>query len=72
MMITAILLNGLMGFVMIITYVFSIQNVETQIVDSTAVFPFLGVFEVAVGSRGGAIGMAVPIIILSFCICLSE
>lgn len=71
MMIAAVLLNGIMGLVMIITYCFAIQDVEKQIVDSTAVFPFLGVFEVAVGSRGGAIGMAVPIIILSFCICLS-
>lgn len=72
MMMASIFLNGFMGLVMIITYCFSIQSVQLQIWDSTAAFPFLDVFEVAVGSRGGAIGMAVPIIILSFCICLSK
>ncbi|KYG42556.1 hypothetical protein M433DRAFT_157743 [Acidomyces richmondensis BFW] len=72
MMMASICLNGLMGLVMIITYCFAIQDVQAQVVESTAVFPFMGVFEVAVGSRGGAIGMTVPIIILSFCICLSS
>lgn len=72
MMIMAVFLNGLMGLVLMITYCFAIQDVRTQIVDSTAVFPFMGVFEAAVGSRGGAIGMTVPIIILSFCICMSK
>ena len=71
MMLTTILLNGTMGLVVMITYVFVIQDLETQIVNSTATYPFIDVFEMAIGSRAGAIGMTVPIIVLSICICVN-
>jgi choline transport protein len=72
MMMAAVMLNGTIGFVLIITYVFAIQDVQQQIVDSTAAFPFTGVFEDAVGSREGAVSMTAAVIVLSFCICVSE
>lgn len=71
MMIGTIVLNGILGLVMTVTYVFVIQNVETQIVDSTAVYPFIDVFVVATGSRAGAIGMTVPTVVLSISMCLN-
>ncbi|KAK5131255.1 hypothetical protein LTR08_001160 [Meristemomyces frigidus] len=71
MMVLTVLANGAMGLVMIVTYVFAIQDVEEQIVNSTAVYPFIDVFEVATGSRAGAIGMATPIVILSISMCMN-
>lgn len=70
-MVATIALNGTMGLVIMITYCFVIQNVQAQIVDSTASYPFINVFQVATGSTGGAIGMTVPIIILSISICVN-
>ena len=72
MMFGTIILNGVLGFVMVITYVFVIQNLETQIVDSTSPYPFISVFEVAVGSKAGAIGMTVPVIILLAAACVNR
>ncbi|KAK6437770.1 hypothetical protein LTR95_006042 [Oleoguttula sp. CCFEE 5521] len=46
-------------------------DVETQIVESTAVYPFVDAFTVATGSRAGAIGMTVPIIVLSIAMCFN-
>ncbi|KAF2724292.1 amino acid transporter [Polychaeton citri CBS 116435] len=66
MMIGTVVINGALGFVAIITYMFVIQDVETQILGSTAVYPWIEVFAVATGSTGGAIGMTIPIIIISF------
>jgi len=65
MMMFTILLNGVTGLVMIITYVLSIQSVEEQILGSTSPFPFIGVFQAATNSTAGAIGMTVPIIIMT-------
>ncbi|KAF2715999.1 GABA-specific permease [Polychaeton citri CBS 116435] len=71
MMIGTIVLNGILGLVMTITFVFTIQDVQTQIVESTAVYPFIDVFRVAVGSTAGAIGMTVPMVVLSTSMCLN-
>lgn len=60
-----ILFNGAPGFVAIVTYAFVIQDLQTQIVDSKAAFPWIEVFRQAVGSSVGAIGMTVPIIVVS-------
>ena len=62
MMLGTILLNGVMGFGMIMTYVFVIKNVQTQILEFTSIYPFIEVWEVAVGSRAGAVGMTVPLV----------
>ena len=71
MMIGTILFNGVLGLVVIITYVFSIQDLHAQIVDSTAVFPFIEVFAKATGSTAGAIGMTVPMVVLSTSMCVN-
>jgi amino acid transporter len=51
---------------MSITVNYCIQSVKIQIAESFAVYPFISIFEVAVGSRAGAVGMTVPVVILSF------
>ena len=71
MMMGTVVLNGVLGLVMIISFVFSVQSVEEQIFDSTAVFPFIDVFATAVGSTAGAIGMTVPMIVLSTSMCVN-
>jgi amino acid transporter len=71
MMMGTVILNGLLGFATTVTLVYSIQDVKVQIVDSTAVYPFIDIFAVAVGSHAGAIGMTVPIIVLSISMCLN-
>lgn len=43
-MFLTVLLNGCMGFIAIVTYVASIQNVEEQILNSEDAFPFMRVF----------------------------
>ena len=72
MMVATVGLNGLIGLVFTISFVFVIQNLETQIVQSTSPYPFVGVLEVAVGSKAGAIGMTVPIIILLMSACINR
>ena len=65
MMMAAVVLNGVLGLVMIVTFVYCVQDLQVQIVDSTAVYPFIGVFKDATGSSAAAIGMAVSTVILS-------
>ena len=62
MILGTILLSRVMGSGIITTYVFVIQNVQTQILNSTFVYPFIEVWEVAIGSRAGAVGMTVPLV----------
>ena len=45
---------------------YCIHSVERQIVDSFAVYPFISIFVVAVGSKGGAVGMTALAVVLSF------
>jgi choline transport protein len=71
-MFAAVALNGFIGLGFTITFVFVIQNLETQIVQSTSPYPFVGVLQVAVGSKAGAIGMTVPIIILLAAACINR
>lgn len=71
MMVGTVLLNGLLGFATILTFVYSVQDVEEQVYKSTAVYPFIDIFATAVGSQAGAIGMTVPMIILSISMCLN-
>jgi hypothetical protein len=65
MMISTVILNGALGFVMIITYCFSVQDVEQQIIGSAAPYPFVEIFAVATGSTAGAIGMTMPILLVA-------
>ena len=61
-----ILFNGLTGFASVITYCYVLQSIKLQILGTTAVYPWIAVFKTATGSAAGAVGMTVPIIIVSF------
>lgn len=50
----------------VITYCYVIQNVEVQILGSTAYYPWIEVFTTATGSRAGVVCMAVCITIAAF------
>lgn len=60
-----VFLNGALGFIMIITYCFAIQSVEDQIIASTAPYPFVEIFATATGSTAAAIGMTIPIVLMT-------
>lgn len=60
------ILNGVLALVSIITYMFVIQDIEQQILESTAAYPWVAVFAIATGSNAGAIGMTIPFIVISF------
>lgn len=70
-MMLTVVVNGVLGFAITIIYIFAIQDVDVQIAQSTAVYPFIDVFEVATGSQAAAIGMTVPVIILSISMCMN-
>ena len=68
MMMGTVLLSGLMGFICTVTMSFVLQDIEAQVVGSTAVYPFIDIFRVSVNSTAGAIGMTASIVFLSvFC-----
>lgn len=71
-MLFTVLLNGVLGFISTVTYVACVQNVEREILESTAAFPFITVFATATGSKAGAIGMTVPIIVLAYSMTLNS
>lgn len=71
MMMFTVVLNGVLGLVMIITYVFVIQNVEEQVVMSTAPYPFIDIFVIATNSVAGGIGMTVPIVVMTLSMCIN-
>lgn len=65
MMLGTTLINGALGLIAVITYMLVIQDVEEQILGSASAYPWVGVFEVATGSKAAAIGMTVPFIIIT-------
>lgn len=69
-MITTILLNGLMGFIMIITFCFCITDLPT-LLSLPVAFPFVEVFHSATGSTTGATLMSIVVIVLTMCTCMS-
>lgn len=66
MMLGTTVINGCLGLVAVITYMLVIQDVEEQIIGAGNAYPWIGVFEVATGSKAGAVGMTIPFIIISF------
>ena len=59
------IVNGCLGLAAVITYMLVIQDVEEQILSAGNAYPWIGVFEVATGSKAGAVGMTIPFIIVS-------
>ncbi|RMY59087.1 hypothetical protein D0863_12058 [Hortaea werneckii] len=70
MMVGTVLLNGAMGFVMVVTFAFCITDLEA-VVSSESPFPFVDVFLSATGSRAGTVCMTLIPIILSVCTSLN-
>ncbi|KAF7194035.1 putative amino-acid permease C15C4.04c [Pseudocercospora fuligena] len=65
-MVWSYIVNGLMVFVMLITYCFCLTNLD-QAFDSPTGFPFIAVFEHATGSPGGAVGLTcIQIVLIMF------
>ena len=65
-------LNGALGFIMIVTFCFAIQSVEEQIIMSSAPYPFVEVFATATGSTAAAIGMTVPMVLMTLSMCINS
>jgi choline transport protein len=69
-MVFSVLLNGCLGFGMLIATLFCIGNVETVLASATH-YPFMEIFRQAVGSVSGALTMASLITILNICATIS-
>lgn len=63
-MVFSIMLNGIMGFGMLLAVLFSIGNVE-NVLNSNTGFPFLAIFQQGVSSAGGALAMSAIITTLA-------
>lgn len=72
MMMATILLNGFTGVVVTITVAFIVQDVKTQIVNSTAVYPFIEILRTSIDSTSLATGMTVLFVVLNFFCSLSS
>lgn len=70
MMMGALVLNGALGFVMIITFSFVVQDIPTQILQSESPFPWIGVFATAT-STPWALAMASFIVLINFSACIN-
>ncbi|KAL8900184.1 MAG: hypothetical protein Q9207_005820 [Kuettlingeria erythrocarpa] len=63
---TSILLNGFLGFAMLIAVLFCLGNVEA-ILETPTGYPFMAIFLNATQSTGGATAMAAVIVVLGIC-----
>ena len=63
-MVFSIMLNGIMGFGILLAVLFSIGNVDTVLESSTG-YPFFTIFQQGVSSTGGALAMAAVITTLA-------
>jgi amino acid transporter len=66
-MIWSYLLNGSMGFVMLVTYCFCLTDVDAAL-NSPSKFPYIYVFQSGTGSTGGAVGLTSIIIVLGLAV----
>ena len=70
-MIWTCLLNGTLGFVMLVTFCFCLGNVG-QILSNPDVMPFVQTFYIATNSNAGTSVMTAILIILTICGCISN
>ncbi|TPX21181.1 hypothetical protein DIZ76_015136 [Coccidioides immitis] len=70
-MLGTLALNGIVGFIMLITYVFCIPSSQEALKHSHG-FPFIYVFLQTTGSVGGTTGMTVIIMLLQVCSAVSN
>ncbi|KAI9803960.1 MAG: hypothetical protein M1833_000241 [Piccolia ochrophora] len=69
-MVWTAIINGIMGFVMLVTFCFCMTDVEAALGTATG-YPFLEVFYQVTGSKGGATAMACIIVVLIVCASIS-
>jgi amino acid transporter len=70
-MVWTLILNGVTGFVMLVTYLFVVGDIQ-QITANPIIFPFIEVFLNATGSVGGATAMVVVIMVMQLCAAISN
>lgn len=70
-MVWTLCINGVSGFIMVITFAFCVGNVE-QVLSTSTGFPFIQVFYNATGSKGGTTAMTVIIMAMSICSMISN
>ena len=70
-MIWTVVINGVMGFVMVITFMFCITDLDAAL-DTETGYPYIEVFYYATNSKAAATGMSSILIILATCCCISN
>ncbi|PQE33967.1 choline transport protein [Rutstroemia sp. NJR-2017a WRK4] len=68
-MICTVILNGILGFAMLIAVLFCAGNIEDALQSPTG-FPFIEIFNQATGSISGATGMTVIIVLAQILACI--
>lgn len=70
-MLATVLLNGAMGLVSIITFVLCITDYDSMVANNMAVYPYISIFQQAIGSDIGATLMTTLFVLLNFFAALS-
>jgi choline transport protein len=70
-MISTVILNGIMGFVMVVTFCFCITDLQAALDTSTG-YPFIEVFYAATNSKAGTTVMVLILVLLIVCCCISQ
>ncbi|KIX00815.1 uncharacterized protein Z518_09880 [Rhinocladiella mackenziei CBS 650.93] len=65
-MIWTIVVNGLLGFLMLVTFLYTLGDLDEDLASATG-YPVIQVFNTATGSAGGASGLTCLLIILNIC-----
>ncbi|RMZ85432.1 hypothetical protein DV737_g752, partial [Chaetothyriales sp. CBS 132003] len=65
-MIWTILVNGTLGFVMLVTFLYTLGDLDLDLASATG-YPIMQVFLTATNSAGGASGLTVILVILGIC-----
>lgn len=67
-MLTGLILNGILGFAMMIAYLFCLGNLDDVLnSQETLGYPFLYVFQTGTGSTAGAAVMGLLVVVLGVC-----
>ncbi len=70
-MVWTLVINGVTGFVMVITFAFCVGN-AAEILKTSTGFPFIQVFYNATGSKSGTTAMTCVIMVMSLCSTISN
>lgn len=65
-MLASVMLNGTLGFAMLIAVLFCLGDIE-QVIETNTGYPFMAIFQNATQSAGGAAAMASVVVTLGIC-----